>query len=91
MAEKAMRSIYQLWDRQVDMVEDQVLKIRFDSDLFGYFYCEDYQSLTTRLTNQMLITFLALEEGLGFLAIESLMYHLDHQRKSIEEFLDQYF
>jgi len=82
-AEKAMNFVYHLWNRQEDMYKDLTLKRRFERDLFGHFYDEDL-SLISR---DRLVTFLVLEEGLGFLALDSLVYHLSLWMGLIEEFL----
>lgn len=83
MAEKAMNFIYHLWNRQEDMYKDLTLKRRFERDLFGHFYDEDL----SLISKNKLVTFLVLEEGLGFLALDSLVYYLSLRMGLIEEFL----
>lgn len=83
MAEKAIRQLYYLFDSQMDWCEYKALKERLLCNLFGNFYVEDYRNLRKK----SIITFLMIEEGLGFLTVDSLVFHTEKQQKVIEEFL----
>ena len=82
VAEKAMGFVYHLWNHQEDMYKDLTLKQRFQSDLFCHFYDGDLV-----ISRDKLVTFLVLEEGLGFLVLDSLVYYLSLWMELIEEFL----
>lgn len=83
VAEKAMRCVYQLWNHQADMHKELMLKNRLRRGLLDRFYREGY----SHISRTKLVTFLVLEEGLGFLVVDSLVHHLSLYMELIEEFL----